>query len=84
MPALLPEYESSVGPIYKMMAAAHNNGESDPKKIADVVVKLSSMKDIPKRLILGRDAETYVRQAESARAEEAAKYRDFTLSTRFL
>jgi len=33
MPELLPDYEPSVGAIYKMMAAAHGNSESDPKKL---------------------------------------------------
>ena len=83
LPELLPEYESSVGPIYKMMAAEHGNSVSDPKKIAEIVVKLANMEDVPKRLILGKDAETYVKQAETARAEEAAKYRELTLSTVF-
>lgn len=32
-------------------------------------------------LILGKDAETYVKQAETARTEEEAKYHDLTLST---
>ena len=81
LPELLPEYEPSVGPIYEMMAAEHGDSASDPKKIADVLVKLSNTEDVPKRLILGKDAEAYVRQGETARAEEAAKYRDLTLST---
>ena len=82
-PELLPEYEPSVGAMYKMRAATRGRSESDPKKIADVVVKLANMEDIPKRLILGKDAETYVKQAETARAEEAVKYRALTLSTVF-
>jgi len=35
------------------------------------------------RLILGVDAEKRVQQAESARAREAAKWRDLTVSTVF-
>ena len=38
---------------------------------------------VPKRLILGKDAEAYVKFAEAGRAEEAAKYRELTLSTVF-
>ena len=83
LPELLAEYESSVGAIYKMMAAEHGNSESDPKKIADLVVKLANTEDVPKRLILGRDAMTFVQQTEAARAEEAAMYREMTLSTGF-
>ncbi len=82
-PELLPEYEPSAGAMYKMMAAARDNSEGDPKKIADVVVKLANTEDVPKRLILGKDAEAYVKYAETARADEAAKYRELTLSTVF-
>jgi len=82
-PELMPEYEESVGAIYKLLAAARGNAESDPKKVADVIVKLASMQDVPKRLILGKDAGIRVKNVESARAEEAAKYLELTLSTVF-
>lgn len=82
-PALLPEYEESVGAIYRLLDAVRGNAEGDPKKIAAVVVKLANMEDVPKRLILGKDAEIRVKNVELARAEEAAKYRDLTLSTVF-
>jgi NAD(P)-dependent dehydrogenase (short-subunit alcohol dehydrogenase family) len=82
-PEVLPEYEVSVGAIYKLLASVRGRSEGDPKKIADVIVKLANMEDIPKRLILGKDAEIRVKNVESARAEEAAKYRELTLSTVF-
>ncbi len=83
-PELLPEYEASVGALFKALAVLRSGGhEGDPKKIADVIVKLASMKKVPKRLILGKAAEAYVKQAETARAEEAVKFRDLTLSTMF-
>ncbi|MBB5062656.1 SDR family oxidoreductase [Granulicella mallensis] len=82
-PDVLPEYEASVGAIYKLLASLRGRSEGDPKKIADVIVKLANMQDVPKRLILGKDAEIRVKNVESARAEEAAKYRDLTLSTVF-
>ena len=66
-----------------MMMAEHGNSASDPKKIADLVVKLAGADDVPKRLVLGLDADAYVKQAEAARAEGAVKYRDLTLSTLF-
>ena len=83
LPKLLPEYEPSVGPTYQMMAAGNGGSASDPKKIADVLVRLSDMADVPKRLILGTDAEAYVKRVETARAEQAAEYRDLTLATEF-
>ena len=82
-PVLLPDYEASAGAMYKMMAAARDKTEGDPKKIAAVLVDLATRQDVPKRLILGKDAEAYVKYAESARAEEAAQHRDLTLSTVF-
>jgi NAD(P)-dependent dehydrogenase (short-subunit alcohol dehydrogenase family) len=82
-PEVMPEYEESVGAIYKLLAAIRGNTEGDPKKIADVIVKLANSEDVPKRLILGKDAEIRVKNAEAERAEEAAKYRELTLSTVF-
>ena len=83
LPELLPEYEATVGPIYKMMAAGAGGSESDPKKIARIIVSLSNAEDVPKRLILGKDADAYVKRIEDARLEEATKHRKLTLSTGF-
>jgi NAD(P)-dependent dehydrogenase (short-subunit alcohol dehydrogenase family) len=82
-PEVMPEYEESVGAIYRLLASVRGNAEGDPKKIADVIVKLANTQDVPKRLILGKDAEARVKNVESARAEEAAKFRELTLSTVF-
>jgi NAD(P)-dependent dehydrogenase (short-subunit alcohol dehydrogenase family) len=82
-PEVMPEYEESVGAIYRLLAAIRGNTEGDPKKIADVVVRLANSEDVPKRLILGKDAEIRVKNVEASRAEEAAKYRELTLSTVF-
>ncbi|HEY8998341.1 MAG TPA: SDR family NAD(P)-dependent oxidoreductase [Edaphobacter sp.] len=82
-PEVLPDYEASVGAIYKLLASIRGKAEGDPKRIADLVVKLADYKELPKRLILGKDAETRVKVVETARAEEAEKYRELTLSTVF-
>lgn len=82
-PELLPDYEPSVGAIYKLLAQVRGNTEGDPKKIAEVVVTLANSEDVPKRLILGKDAEMRVKVVEEARAEEAARFREVTLSTVF-
>ena len=82
-PDLLPDYEESVGAIYKLLAAVRGNAEGDPKRIAALIVKIANSQDVPKRLILGKDAEVRVQHVEAARAEEAAKYRELTLSTVF-
>jgi NAD(P)-dependent dehydrogenase (short-subunit alcohol dehydrogenase family) len=82
-PDLLPEYEASVGSVLKMLRSLEGRSEGDPRKIADVIVQLASSEELPLRLILGVDAENRVQQAEAARASEAAKWRDLTVSTVF-
>jgi NAD(P)-dependent dehydrogenase (short-subunit alcohol dehydrogenase family) len=82
-PDLLPDYEASVGSILKMLRSLDGRAEGDPRKIADVIVQLANSDEVPVRLILGVDAEKRVQQAESARASEAAKWRDLTVSTVF-
>jgi hypothetical protein len=57
--------------------------ESDPRKIADVILQLANSDGVPVRLILGVDAEKRVQQAEAARAAEADKWRHLTVSTGF-
>jgi len=82
-PDLLPEYEATVGPILTLLRSLEGRSEGDPSKIADVIVRLSNSDDVPLRLILGVDAEKRVQRAEAARAAEAEKWRDVTVSTVF-
>src|SRR6202051_1972773 len=82
-PELLPDYEASVGSILKMLRGLEGRAEGDPRKIADVVVPLAHSDEVPLRLILGVDAEKRVQQAEAARASEAQKWRNRTVSTVF-
>jgi NAD(P)-dependent dehydrogenase (short-subunit alcohol dehydrogenase family) len=78
---LMPEYQASVGPVLEMMADAQKNSESDPKKVANVIVTLSQRDEVPKRLVLGTAAAAYVEQIESTRVEEAKKNSGLTRST---
>jgi NAD(P)-dependent dehydrogenase (short-subunit alcohol dehydrogenase family) len=80
---LLPEYEATVGPVLNLVRGLEGRAESDPKRIADVVVRLAHSNDVPLRLILGAEAEKHVEQAEAARAAEAAKWQQTTRSTVF-
>jgi NAD(P)-dependent dehydrogenase (short-subunit alcohol dehydrogenase family) len=81
-PDLLPEYEASVGSILEFLRGLGGSSEGDPRKIADVIVQLANIDEVPLRLILGVDAEKRVHQAEAARASEAEKWQ-LTLSTVF-
>src|SRR5712672_1210117 len=80
-PNLLPDYEVSVGSFLKILRGLEGRAESDPRKIADVIVQLANSDEVPVRLILGVDAEKRVQQAEAARATEADKWRHLTVST---
>jgi NAD(P)-dependent dehydrogenase (short-subunit alcohol dehydrogenase family) len=82
-PILLPEYEPSVGPLFKMMEGLAGHEEGDPRKIAEVIVKLAASDDVPLRLVLGVGAAQWVQQAEAARAAEAAEWIETTQSTVF-
>lgn len=80
---LLPEYEPTVGMILGLLAWARNHSEGDPRRIAGLLVKLANAEEVPRRLILGVDAEKRVQDAEAGRAAEAEKFRDLTHSTVF-
>lgn len=80
-PKLLPEYEKSVGPIFELIQKIEGRQEGDPRRIAELMVRLANSNKVPMRLILGVDAEKRVQHVEAARAEEAAKYRELTHST---
>lgn len=82
-PELLPDYEASIGPILKLLQSIEGRQEGDPRKIAELIVQLANSDEVPLRLILGVDAEKRVQYVETARAEEAAKWRHLTVSTVF-
>src|ERR1700724_2230956 len=82
-PDLLPDYEASVGSFLTMLRGLEGRWESDPRKIADVILQLAKSDEVPVRLILGVDAEQRVQRAEAACAMEAEKWRHLTVSTVF-
>jgi len=82
-PDLLPDYEATVGSFLKMLRGLEGRLESDPRKIADVILQLANSDEVPVRLILGVNAEKRVQQAEAARAAEAEQWRHLTVSTVF-
>jgi hypothetical protein len=67
--------------MLKILRSLERHSEGDPRKLADVIVRLANSDDVPVRLILGVDAEKRVQQAEAARASEAEKWRHLTVST---
>lgn len=78
VPAVLPDYEPSVGALIKQLDGIWGNETGDPEKVAKVILKLSNATSIPPHLILGSDSLAMVRQAEEARTAEAARWETVT------
>ena len=80
-PALLPEYEPSVGAVAKALQPLWGQETSDPAKVAQVILRLAASDRLPAHLLLGSDAVQFAGQAEAARAAEADRWREMSVST---
>lgn len=80
-PKLLPDYEPSVGAVVEALKSYWGNEASDPKKVAQLILRLATSDKLPAHLLLGSDAAKYSEQAEATRAAEAAQWREASLST---
>jgi NAD(P)-dependent dehydrogenase (short-subunit alcohol dehydrogenase family) len=81
MPDLLPDYEPSVGAVVKALESLWGHENSDPAKVAQVIVHLAACDHLPAHLLLGSDAVRYAGEAEAARAADAEKWRTISIST---
>jgi NAD(P)-dependent dehydrogenase (short-subunit alcohol dehydrogenase family) len=80
-PELLPDYEPSVGAVVTALHSLWGQENSDPAKVAQVVLRLATCDRLPAHLLLGSDAVKYAGEAEAARAAEAARWREMSVST---
>ncbi|MGH8778250.1 SDR family NAD(P)-dependent oxidoreductase [Paraburkholderia sp.] len=81
IPALLPDYEASVGALLKMFGSYVIPG--DPARVAQVVVRIAEHGDPPEHLLLGSDALHFFDQVDAERVRSAEAWRDVSLSTDF-
>jgi hypothetical protein len=81
IPDLLPDYEPSVGAVVKALKSHWGQETSDPAKVAQVVLRLAASDHLPAHLLLGSDAVQYAGQAEAARAADAERWREISVST---
>lgn len=81
IPELLPDYEPSVGAVVEMLKSHWGQENSDPVKVAQVVLRLAACDRLPAHLLLGSDAVQYAGQAEAARAADAERWREISVST---
>jgi NAD(P)-dependent dehydrogenase (short-subunit alcohol dehydrogenase family) len=83
IPQLLPDYEPSVGAVVKALTSLWGKENSDPAKVAQLVVRLAASDKLPAHLLVGSDAVQFAGQAEATRAAEAELWREFSISTDF-
>ncbi|HTB93603.1 MAG TPA: SDR family oxidoreductase [Candidatus Sulfotelmatobacter sp.] len=81
MPPLLADYEPSVGEFAKRLKSHWGQENSDPAKVAQVVLRLAASDRLPAHLLLGSDAVQYSSQAEDTRAADAKQWRGVSVST---
>jgi len=82
-PQLLPDYEPSVGAVVNALHSLWGHENSDPAKVAQVILRLAASDRLPAHLLLGSDAVKYAGEAEAARAADAERRREFSVSTDF-
>jgi hypothetical protein len=80
-PDLLPDYEPSVGAVANALKSVWGQEKSDPARVAQVVLRLAASDRLPAHLLLGSDAVQYAGQAEAARAADAERWRELSVST---
>ena len=83
LPDLLPDYEPSVGATVRALHGVWGNENSDPAKVAQVILRLAASDRLPAHLLIGSDAVRYAGEAEAARAADAERWREISVSTDF-
>jgi NAD(P)-dependent dehydrogenase (short-subunit alcohol dehydrogenase family) len=83
IPALLPDYEPSIGALLKLFGDHVGKERGDPRRVAQVVLGLAYHDNPPAHLLLGSDALHFASQAEAARDAAGEQWREITLSTDF-
>ena len=83
VPDLLPDYEPSVGATIRALHGLWGNENSDPARVAQVILRLAASDALPAHLLIGSDAVQYAAQAEDARRAEDLRWREVSVSTDF-
>jgi len=78
---ILPDYLPSVGPVRDMLASHFGHENSDPARIAELVLRLPRCTQPPLHLLLGSDSLQYVEPSETQRRTEGERWVAITRST---
>ena len=71
----------AVGAVIKALESLWGQENSDPSKVAQVILRLAASDRLPAHLLLGSDAVRHSGEAEPARAAEADRWREISVST---
>ncbi|RXT48205.1 short-chain dehydrogenase/reductase [Bosea sp. Tri-44] len=82
-PAVMPDYQPSVGAVLDLLKAYVGNEIGDPERIAQIILDLSRRETLPAHLVLGSDALFVLAQAEAERQKQAAEWADVSRSSDF-
>jgi NAD(P)-dependent dehydrogenase (short-subunit alcohol dehydrogenase family) len=80
-PPISQPYEATVGASARAMAGFERHANSDPRKVADLVLAVAALDDPPLRLLAGSDAYEFGREAWQHRVDTDAKWADLSRST---
>lgn len=73
-PAILPDYQPSVGAVLDLLKGYAGNEIGDPRKVARLIADLATRDTLPNHLLLGSDALHVFHQAEAARRKAAEEW----------
>ncbi|MFY1663798.1 SDR family NAD(P)-dependent oxidoreductase [Pseudomonas sp. Pseu.R1] len=76
-------YEQNVGQMRDLLRKIAGNENSDPDRVAQVVLKVAEHAQPPLRLLLGSDALHYLAPVEANRAETAERWKAVSASVDF-
>jgi NAD(P)-dependent dehydrogenase (short-subunit alcohol dehydrogenase family) len=77
------EYDATVGATARFQRDYNGKQPGDPKRAADVLLRLVSMQDPPLRLLLGSDAYDAAEKNDLAKIESGRGWKELSLSTDF-
>ncbi|MCU1242800.1 MAG: short-chain dehydrogenase/reductase [Candidatus Acidoferrum typicum] len=70
-----------MGGLIKALESHWGNENSDPVKVAQVILRLAASDQLPPHLLIGSDAVEYASQAEATRTADAERWREVSVST---
>ncbi|MCW2786692.1 MAG: short-chain alcohol dehydrogenase [Marmoricola sp.] len=83
IPEVSAPYEQTVGMLAQMIREANGAEPSDPDKVAQLLVDLSTKDEVPVRLLIGTDAVEYAANAAQVRAQSDEQWRGLSESVSF-